>query len=393
MRRLALLLLLFVAGCSAPQAAEESLWGPVLTLGQAEQAAGPTIWVQDTVVTAAWVGADERGVHQDARIAAGTTMNDTITLPLPPVHPYDQMLLPALSDKHHLLWLDANPNGEQRLLAALLTDDLKIERGPTEISNLLTLRYSAVALGDGSILIVWSGGLLAESRIYLQRIDVRGLPQPAVLLQDNADWPALAMDNKGVIHLFWLQSTDAVLHYGQVVDQRLNNVMVITPGMQLGFGDRLHDVYAALDQTHVYLVWNNTPVDGDAQSWLLSGTRDGISWQAPRRLGVEVFEGDFQTGLNSGQVQSARSGSRWLSWAAPALGQFDVLPVAARSNNVLSITYLQAGSIVGFQTIATTTPLIGPPQLRIDRERHLYLSWADPLDTGMAALKLTTTRR
>jgi hypothetical protein len=235
--------------------------------------------------------------------------------------------------------------------------------------------------------------LLAESRIYLQRIDVRGLPQPAVLLQDNADWPALAMDNKGVIHLFWLQSTDAVLHYGQVVDQRLNNVMVITPGMQLGFGDRLHDVYAALDQTHVYLVWNNTPVDGDAQSWLLSGTRDGTSWQAPRRLGVEVFEGDFQTGLNSGQVQSARSGSRWLSWAAPALGQFDVLPVAARSNNVLSITYLQAGSIVGFQTIATTTPLIGPPQLRIDRERHLYLSWADPLDTGMAALKLTTTRR
>lgn len=393
MLKFALLCLLLVTRCASAPPVEETLWGPAQTLGEAEQGAGPALWVQDSMVTTTWIGADERGVHQDARLVSGTVMNDVVTLPLPPVHPHEQQLLPALNGKHHLLWLDADADGEQRLYAALLTDDLSIDRGPTPVSDQLTLRYSATALGDGSVLVVWSGGLLAESNLYLQRIDARGLPQQATLLHRDADWPAMARDNAGMVHLFWLRATDHSLHYSRIVDQSVNETIPISPGVQWAFGDRLHHVYAALDQTHVYLFWNITPADGDTQTWMLSGAGDDLTWQTPRRLGVEIFEGDFQTGLNSGQVTAARSGSRWLRWAAPAPGQFDVLPVAARTDDDLSITYFQGGSITGFQTIVSSTALVGPPQLRIDRERHLYLTWAAPLESGTAALRLTTTRR
>src|SRR5690606_17154450 len=108
-------------------------------------------------------------------------------------------------------WQDANSNGEQRLYAALLTPELTDERGPTAISDQLTLRYAAVAQPNGQILTVWSGGLPAEPTLYLQRIDERGLPRAPVLLAHDADWPALAQANDGRLYTFWRQSSNGRL--------------------------------------------------------------------------------------------------------------------------------------------------------------------------------------
>lgn len=387
-----LLLLALCAGC-ATTSAPESLWGPVITWGQAEQSAGPALSVADSVVTAAWVGADEAGVHHDARALVGNSPTEPVTLNLPPTHPYAGQLYPAHDGKLHLLWLDSNPAGELRLYAALLSPDLKVERGSTLISSRLTLRYTATPLGDGGLLLVWSGGLLAEPALYVQYIDVRGLPRPPVLLVRDADWPTLARSNNGTNHLYWLQATNGSLRYGQIVGESLAQVQRPNTNVVLERGDRLHSLQAALDRSHTYLFWNLTRRDGEAQSWMLAGPIDSGRWGQPQRLGVETGEETLETGFNSGQVLRAQPGTDWLHWVAPMPGQFDLLPLAAGLGDSLTVSYFQAGVIAGLQHIAPVNRLIGPPNLRTDRDRHLYLAWAEPTDVAVADLKLTTTRR
>ncbi|MBZ0298384.1 MAG: hypothetical protein K8J31_01530, partial [Anaerolineae bacterium] len=161
-------LFIVLTGCQPPPPTPvSSLWGSIATLAEAEQSQAPALWVQpDGVLTAAWIGSDSSGVHQDARVVSGPLLGNSRTLPLPPVHPLMQTLLPGPGDLLHLLWLDADENGEQRLYAALLSADLQIERGPTLISDRETLRYTANVVGDGSLMIIWSGGPLAEPALY-----------------------------------------------------------------------------------------------------------------------------------------------------------------------------------------------------------------------------------
>jgi hypothetical protein len=55
--------------------------------------------------------------------------------------------------------------------------------------------------------------------------------------------------------------------------------------------------------------------------------------------------------------------------------------------------YFQGGEVIGYQSIAPTTGLIGQPSLLTDRDRHLYLAWSEPTPNGYADLKLAMTRR
>lgn len=387
-------LLAALAGCAPAPAQETSLWGRIDTLGETEQVHAPALWVQpDGGLTAAWIGADERGVHQDARAVSSAVIGDVITLPLPPVHPYAQTLLPARDGRLHLLWQDANPQGELRLYAALLSPDLTVERGPTAISDRLTLRYKAVPQAGGQILALWSGGLPAEPALYLQIIDERGLPRAPVLLAHDADWPTLAQANNGALYLFWRQTSNGRLLGGHLRGNQLTADENVGQALMLERGDRLHQLQAALDTTHLYLFWNLTRAAGETQTWMVTRPLDGSTWSAPEKTGVgEAQENNLQTGLNTGAVQRVLGGENWLTWAAPMPGQFDVLPVGGRIGDDLGIVYFQAGSAAGYQRITSPGRLIGPPLLLPDRDRYLYLAWSQPLETGKAALRLTTSR-
>ncbi|HLV34386.1 MAG TPA: hypothetical protein VKY59_04690 [Spirillospora sp.] len=394
-----LLCLIFaLAGCAAASESRQdspaSLWGAVRVISETEQSHAPALWVQpDGILTAAWVGADNRGVHHDARVISGSTMGDAVTLPLPPIHPYGQQLWPASGDHLHLLWLDAGADGQQRLFAAHLSPDLGVERGPVEVSDRQTLDYAAIAAGSGQVVTVWSGGSLAEPALYAQSISARGIPSSPVLLKHNAAQPALTRTNDGTIHVFWLDTTDHGLRYGQLQRDALLAAGSTGHSLHLGPGDRLHSLSAGTDAAHLYLFWNITRLDGTDETWMTARPLDTGEWSAPLRVGVGgVNDATMQTGLNTGTVHTAAHGDNWLRWGAPMPGQFDVLPLAGAIGSDLVIVHFRQGVLAGYQRIAPVRALIGPPALLTDRDRYLYLTWAEPTDSGRAALKITTSR-
>ena len=68
--------------------------------------------------------------------------------------------------------------------------------------------------------------------------------------------------------------------------------------------------------------------------------------------------------------------------------------IAAQVNDALGIVYLHDGEFDGYQPVVTLMEpgLIGLPSLATDRNRHLYLAWAQPSATGYADLNVTMTR-
>ncbi len=386
------ILVLFVGACTP--SASPSFWEPIIILAETEQSHAPALWVQNNIRIAAWIGADEAGVHHDARLLINNALGETVTLPLPPQQPYSQHLLPAANEKYHLLWLDTHHNDELRLFTALLNPDLSIARGPVTVSDHKTHRFTVMGLGDGRALTLWSGGSPAEPGIFMQIISARGIPQAPQPLLTNADWPTLLQANDGTRHLVWLDTESQQLQYGVLADEMIHSGISITNGVNFTTGLRLHALHLALDFTHIYIFWNMTRSTGPDESWYVSRALGGGAWAAPQRLGVsQPLENFIETGLNTGPVPAVSSGDNWLTWAAPLRGQFDVVPIAVSQGEELGIVYLQGSRPIGYQPVKPLRqPLIGPPLLQTDRNRYLYLAWAEPTDTGRAQLKLADTR-
>ncbi len=386
--------LALLAGC-APAGARVSAWGPVYTLAQAEQAAGPALWAQAGAVTAVWVGADSAGVHHDGRALAGGQLTGTIVMPLPPAQPDGQRLLPAAGDTLHLLWRDRAPGTlETRLFAARVSPALALLSGPNAVSAGAAFHDSAAPAGDGGLWAVWSGGLPAEPSLFARYIDRVGRPLAEIFpLASAADWPALAWAADGALHLLWREPASGQLYHALLAGGALAQVTATGLSVWLAPGDRLHSLDAALDRTHLYALWNVTRASGRRETWLAAGALAGGRWQPPARLGVNVdTNGAFETGFNTGPAQAAGPGGAWLTLARPLGGQHDALPLAAQAADGLALVYLRAGAPAGYQLVVPGAALIGPPALAADADRHLYLAWAEPTAAGPADLLLTTTR-
>ncbi len=375
-----------------------SAWGNTLTITQAEQSNAPALWVANDRITAAWVGADESGVHQDARFFTSDDLTETVVLPLPPVHPYAQTIFPAQLDYTHFLWLDAGDNGENRLYSALITPDVTVERGPTPVSNAQTFRYTALASGDGGLQTVWSGGLLSEPTLYYQPVDAVGRPGAATALTLNADWPTLIRANDGTRHLFWLRPVDQRLFYGMLTESGLTGITEIDTALNLSPNSRLVNLQSALDVTHMYVFWNIVDASGEAESWFISREINGGEWSAPIKLRIALTDSQAETplasldtGFNSGTTFVTDAGDALLSWTMPLSGQYAILPVAAQVGDKIALVYFQGGAIRGYQPI-TAADLIGLPTLQVDRDRYLYLAWAQPGAGVQAELRLTSLR-
>ncbi len=394
-----LFLLLTACDTSQPPIVPLSAWGEIRTLAQAEQSSAPALYVSSQgIVTAAWVGADDTGIHHDMRQGTG----ETVILPLPPVHPYAQSLHPSAFDETtHLLWLDADYQlrndpltaNTQYLYAALINSAQTVERGPTRISSRLTLHYTAVTSVDGGLWVAWSGGLPAEPELYTQRIDNAGRPLQPQRLAINADFPAIVRAEDGTLLLFWTQPTSGTVYRARLVEGIAQDITTISSSPVLNAGDRLVNVSASLDTTHAYLFWNIARADGHPETWWTSGAVEAEEWSLPQRLGIATMDEPFVTGFNGGAGIAASAGETWLSWAAPMIGQYDMLPVGVYDGAQLGVVYLQGGAVVGYQAVVAVDLLIGTPTLMSDRDRHLYLSWSYPTPAGYADLLLTSTRR
>lgn len=392
-------LLLFLAACSTTsvQPPPVSAWGEIITIGQAQQTAAPAIWSFDDHVLLAWMGADTISVFQTLRTYSHEGLSDSVALSLPRAYPYSQQLLPGSDGYAHLLWLDANVSNEVRLWGALIDPSLKVERGPTELAEELTWNYVALPNGDGSFWAVTGGGLLAEPRLSARFMDVAGRPRMENIYQVvfDSEWPELVHDQAGQIVLFWIGYTDGMIYYSPFADGIAANPVAITNSVFLNNGDRLNDFSAGVDDTHIYLFWNITRADSSRESWYTAGTLDSEQWKAPVRLGLNTADTTpFETGFNGGAGQVAHPGEQWLSWVRPLRGQFETLALAAvLDDKDLLMVYLRNGAVVGYQAVAPVTLLLGTPNVVTDRDRHLYLTWADATSNQSADLKLTMTKR
>src|SRR5690606_36380570 len=97
---------LLLAACTpaetpTPTPAPPSAWGEIITLGAAEQSVAPAFTLLDDGRLFSWIGADETGIHQDARLLNRVgRLSERVVLPLPPLHRFAQELYPAAGGAH-----------------------------------------------------------------------------------------------------------------------------------------------------------------------------------------------------------------------------------------------------------------------------------------------------
>lgn len=370
--RAALLTFLLVLAACAPATPQPTaaptpppVWSPPVVIAQAQQADAPVLWTRPEGVIASWVGADDAGVHQDARFIGDTPAPVTV-LPLPPEHPYAQQAGAARNGNLHLLWLDSGEGGDgNRVFSAVLSPELTVKRGPTAVSNLRTLHYSLAPAGDGGLWVAWSGGILSEPSIYVQYVDPEGRPREPLLAAISGVWPALARANEGSIFLFWLDNETGSLRRARLQDGQAVEQVRLDVGVHLQAGERHTGLYAAFDGALAYVFWHITRADGSRAT--------GYAWG-------ELTETDWS--------QRMLAEGEW-AWATPLAGQHDPLPVIADAGGVI-VGYLSGGEIVDVEQVAPLeSRLIGTPGLYADSGGRLYAVWAAPTAQGYAELKLS----
>lgn len=349
---------------------------PSTLLAQAQQADAPALAFSGANLIATWIGTDERGVHQDARLITPDEMSATVTLPLPPTHPYAQRLVPGANGSTHLLWLDADTTGQTALYSALLARDLTVVRGPIGVSEGLATAYSVVQDGAGGVWTAWSGGMSAEMALYARRSDSDGRPLETQLIAARGEHPALARTSNGEIWLFWLAN-------GGLMRQKLasqndagepGEAQMLTGTISLAAGDQLVNTRAAPDGdgTSAYFFWNMARANGVNETWWTWGRLDANAWRQPTRLTSEA-------GAPFG-------------WAEPAAEPNGLAAAAVESADGLGIMLISGGEVVGHKLIAAGALLIGMPALAADASGDFALGWAAPGDTT-ADLRLLRVAR
>ena len=387
MRWLVIYCVIFVAGCTSditlqPVVDRQSTWGKVEILGQAQQAEPPALLTDNQDFSAAWIITNTVDTYH--------VVNETL-LTIPTTYPRNQALYPAENAFKHLLWIDAAYEGEGlRVWSAWISPDETTERGPIPVSDRPTYHYDALSMDDESLWLAWSGDLPGEPNIYVQYIDKQGRNRAGERVASSADFPVF-VDGK----LFWIGILDAMVHQADFVDGVLENERELVRMPDILRGDLLLNFQVGQDVTHTYLIWNIQRASGAVETWLSAGMAGDDNWTVPIRLGIDPQQGtEFETGFNGGFGLIAQAGEVWLSWGAVLPGTFNHLVIAAQAGNQLGVVYLAGGEVVGWQSVVTLPiGLIGSPQIRTNRELHLFLAWAEPTGNGYADLSLTTTRR
>ncbi len=369
-----------------PTVPPPSLWSAPVTLARAQQSDPPVIWPQFGGMAAAWVGADEAGVHENAVRWSNGSLGATAVLPLPPRHPYALSGLPASNGDLHLLWLDADDSGATHLFSALLSAQLTVERGPTPISERSALRYDASADDHGGVWTAWSGDLAAEPSLYGQQIDADGRPRPSFRIATDASEPALTRAKDGTLTVYWLGASDGQVYRAALANDGAGSIQVLTASIRVDAADQLDSFRAGLDTTHAYLFWNVRRADGSAEVWMASGPLGASEWSQPRRLLMTPDSAAVETPW--GEVESASASGAPVRRAAPLAGQHTLLPVAAEIAGKLSVLYFQGGKLAGVESVAETVGLLAAPSLTADASGGLIAAWAAPQDDGYAALTM-----
>lgn len=371
-----------------------STWGTIEQVAQAEQGAGPVLFALDDNLFFAWTGAEEN----EARLYGWRPGGTAHILALKAYYPFDVSLFDA-GRSRLMLWLDrAETSPDLNLLTGIVSVDAVAEFGPYPVSNLPTRRYSAVQLPGGLVRVVFSSGMGLQSSLYLNHVDRGARAQSPQGLRPNADYPALVLDSGGTVHLYWLENEGQDVYSARFDESSTPptliaiNHLTSTP---ISVGDAIADFNVAFDETHAYLFWTVQHMDGRQEVRIASGAIGATSYPPPRPFGIlPSSDTAIQTTFNSGYVYTAsETNAVAVSWANPLTGQHSILPVAVNQGTQLGVAYFRDGTLMGYQDVVESGALIGIPAIATERNRHLYLTWAEPTLEGYANLYLTTTRR
>lgn len=254
-----------------------------MPIAEAPQTEPPAMLVTGNAVTFSWIGADTGGIHSDIRRWEGGAWTPPTILPLPPRNPRAQTLLPAPAGGVYLFWIDQDANQQTQLYHAWITNDKRVERGPTQISETAAVfQYAAANDGAGRGWALWSGGDVAFPTLYLSAVDDAGRPLPPTQIAENARDPALVSLNDGTLLALWTAED-------QLVVARFSNGVLlqtrrVTAVPYRASGDRLLTTSAGADSDRVVFFWNIARADGQLETWWTHGGLDGGAWSQPTRL-------------------------------------------------------------------------------------------------------------
>ncbi|MBK8020503.1 MAG: hypothetical protein IPK19_03500 [Chloroflexi bacterium] len=371
--RIGLMAMLLAGAACSPQeqAADPPIArGTTLTLAQTPQTDPPVLIPSGGRLLAFWIGSDERGVHQDARIVHQDALERVVTLPLPPIHPYAQDGLSAPDGSALLFWLDEHPETPERaaLYAAWISANLEVERGPVQVSDMPVYQYALMTDAAGGAWAVWSGGAAGEPALFARQIDYEGRPLEARQIFSRGAYPALTYDALGRRWLFWL--ANGQIWRGQFENGQLaGEPEALTAALQLGPGDRLTGLKAGSDGTFGYLFWNVARAAGAAETWMIVGSFNDPYWAQPRRLNDEA--------------------GAPVRFAAPLDQPAAPLPVAILQGDALVLRYGEAGLLSDPIAVLSPLDLLRAPALRAQPDGELVIAWASP---GGAAASLNLLR-
>jgi len=391
-----------LTACTATGPRLDTAWGPAQQIATAASGAAPVFVVFEAATSAervlfAWTGGDEAETrHYAADLSATDQPNPAPTiLALRAFFPRDYAALPAAADRAHVLWVDRTPVDDRpRLLSGLITPQLIAETGPVPLSGADAGHYDAVPLAEGRMRLVWSEGQAGRRILFTRVIDGRGRPGFSTSLPITGDYPALAAAADGSLELFWL--TDTAVWRAALADDDLGAAVRVTQSVIVRPGSTLRAFTVSRDETHTYLFWQVVAADGTPAAYYSTAPHGATAFPLPQPLTVAVQPETTQTGYNSGTVQAATRGetdAEAIRWLRALPGQNAVVPAVVTSGAHLGMLYFQAGDIIGYQQItALPTPLIERPYLTTDRDRTLYVTWAQPDPLNPAALYFVSSR-
>jgi hypothetical protein len=395
--------LLLLSACRPESVIDEgdtSTWGDVITLATAEQSDAPALHAAQDRVTLSWIGADDSGVHQDIRAIGNQRLSQTVVLPLPPTFPRNSRLFTATRDPRlHLLWLDVDDDGTSQLHSALIDETMSVFRGQLQVSESGARCFDAFSLADGQLWAVWANTDFQTPVLYSANIEQTGL---VLRVQEMAPVSAcpVAVQTASSNFVLW-QDTDGLM-LARFLNGRLETSRRIADVPLLGEGDQMMSFRAGADAEWIYAFWNITRADGSDETWFTAGQLVSDLWESPILLQLTIdADISYTTTYNSGQTWAAQPDDEGLraAWAAPLPGVTSILPVAIYTENVeqpggaIGVVYFEDGRVAGYQWVVDVRGLLRAPRLTTDRDRHLYLAWSEPTDTGPAQIRLTATRR
>ncbi len=366
-----------------------TIWGDAQDIAQTQAVGAPTLVSTSEQVYAFWIASDNAGVHMDAstiRLNPRSSFAETTVLPLPVQNPSHLTAYLGQSSFIHLLWLNMCPitettsNDIRCLFHALITHDLQVERGPTQITTVNTRNFSAIALPNGTLQIAWTGGASPEPNLYKQMIDSFGRPLEAqYIMSQITETAILSSLNTPEIKIY------AVSQQGQLIrftfrDGFRPDTLFLGAVPYQAPTDILESFQVGSDGNHDYAMWNIHRAGVSPEVWMSAGALQN-SWSPPARLQLTLQDHPVTTGFNGGDAQSATLSTNENTihvYAGNFIGSVtDSVPFAALTSEGIQLIYFSGGEVSAIQAVVDLEYGLFTPHIQTDRTRNLYLAWVE----------------